>query len=119
MNFKELDTYLLSKNGATYDYPFDEYVRVYRVCGKIFALINEQNKPIKINLKCNPLYAEELRATYECVEPGYHMDKKHWNTVTTDGDVDDLMMEELIDHSYNLVVAGLTKKQRAELEDKS
>lgn len=119
MEFRMLDTYLLSKKGATYDYPFDIYVRVYRVCGKIFALINEQNKPIAINLKCNPLYAEELRIGYECIEPGYHMDKKHWNTVTTGGDVDDLMMEELIDHSYNLVVAGLTKKQRAELEDKS
>ena len=119
MEFRMLDTYLLSKKGATYDYPFDIYVRVYRVCGKIFALINEQNKPIAINLKCNPLYAEELRISYECVESGYHMDKKHWNTVTTGGDVDDLMMEELIDHSYNLVVAGLTKKQRAGLEDKS
>jgi predicted DNA-binding protein (MmcQ/YjbR family) len=115
MNFKTLDAYLLSQKGATYDYPFDAYVRVYRVCGKIFALINEQNKPIAINLKCNPLYAEELRATYECVQPGYHMDKKHWNTVSMGGDVDGLMMEELIDHSYNLVVAGLTKKQREAL----
>ncbi len=112
MNFRAIDDYLLSKNGATYDYPFDIYVRVYRVCGKIFALINEQNKPIAINLKCNPLYAIELRSTYVCVEPGYLMNKKHWNTVTTGGDVDVMMLEELIDHSYNLVVAGLTKKQR-------
>ena len=115
MTFNELDSYLLSKNGATYDYPFDVYVRVYRVCGKIFALMNEQNKPIKINLKCNPLYAVELRSSCECVEAGYHMDKKHWNTVMLDGDVDDLLLEELIDHSYNLIVAGLTKKQREAL----
>lgn len=115
MNFKQLDDYLLSKNGATYDYPFDVYVRVYRVCGKIFALINERNKPMAINLKCNPLYALELRSTYECMQPGYHMDKKHWNTVATGGDVDAMMLEELIDHSYNLVVAGLTKKQREAL----
>lgn len=115
MNFKQLDTYLLSKKGVTYDYPFDVYVRVYRVGGKIFALINKQNNPIAINLKCNPLYAMELRSSHESVAPGYHMDKKHWNTVTTGGDVDDLMLEELVDHSYNQVVAGLTKKQRDEL----
>ncbi len=83
--------------------------------GIIFALMNEQNKPIKINLKCNPLYAVELRSSYECVEAGYHMDKKHWNTVILGGDVDDLLLEELIDHSYNLIVAGLTKKQREAL----
>lgn len=115
MTFKELDTYLLSKKGATYDYPFDVYVRVYRVCGKIFALFDERNKPIELNLKCNPLYAEELRLTHECIEAGYHMNKKHWNTVTMGGDIDDLAMEELIDHSYNLVVGGLSKKYRDEL----
>jgi predicted DNA-binding protein (MmcQ/YjbR family) len=117
MDFKTLDAYLLSQNGATYDYPFDVYVRVYRVCGKIFALINEQNKPVAINLKCNPLYAVELRTTYESIQAGFHMNKKHWNTVTTGGDVDGLMLEELVDHSYNLVVAGLTKKQREALRN--
>jgi len=112
MSFAKLDAYLLLKKGATYDYPFDKYVRVYRVCGKIFAPMSDQSNPIAINLKCNPLYAEELRSSHESVEPGYHMDKKHWNTVTEGGDVDDLLLEELIDHSYNLVVVGLTKKQR-------
>lgn len=112
MNFKKLDTYLLSQKGATCDYPFDVYVRVYRVCGKIFALLDEREKPIAVNLKCHPLYAVELRTSYESVEPGYHMNKKHWNTVTADGDVDDELLMELSDHSYNLVVAGLTKKQR-------
>ena len=111
MNFKELDNYLLSKNGATYDYPFDEEVRVYRIANKIFALmIDEQN--LKINLKCDPLYALELRSLYEDIKAGYHMNKKHWNTVTIGGDVDDELLKELIDHSYELVYRKLSKRER-------
>ncbi|HRF57981.1 MAG TPA: MmcQ/YjbR family DNA-binding protein [Campylobacterales bacterium] len=114
MNFEKLDAYLLSKKGAAFDYPFDDKVRVYRVGGKIFALVGD-NKPLAINLKCNPLYALELRSLHKSIKPGYHMNKKHWNTVETDGDVDDMTLEELIDHSYNLVTTGLTKKSREAL----
>ncbi len=111
MNFKELDTYLLSKQGATFDYPFDDVVRVYRVANKMFALmVNE--KPLSINLKCDPLYALELRSIYEGIKAGYHMNKKHWNTVTVDSDVDDELLKELIDHSYELVYNKLSKKAR-------
>ena len=115
MTFEELDKYLLSKQGVTYDYPFDEEVRVYRISEKVFALTSE-NTPIKVNLKCDPIYALELRSIYEGVKAGYHMNKKHWNTVTIeDSDVDDESVEELIDHSYELVYKSLTKKKREAL----
>lgn len=115
MNFKQLDRYLLQKQGATFDYPFDEKVRVYRIAGKMFALTTDE-LPLEINLKCDPIYALELRSIYEGVRGGYHMNKKHWNTVTlTDSDVDDETVQELIDHSYELVYKSLTKKKREAL----
>ncbi|MGB3962731.1 MAG: MmcQ/YjbR family DNA-binding protein [Sulfurimonas sp.] len=114
MNFIELDTYLLSKKGASFDYPFDVKVRVYRVAGKMFALCVDE-LPLALNLKCDPLYALELRSLYHAIKAGYHMSKKHWNTVTLGADADDALVKELIEHSYSLVVAGLTKKQREAL----
>ena len=116
MTYTELNHYLLSKKCVTFDYPFDESVRVYRVFDKIFAILVDQ-LPLKINLKCDPCYAMELRSLYTHIQAGYHMNKKHWNTVEANGDVDDLLLCELIDHSYESVVAGLTKKQRKSLED--
>jgi len=115
MNFKQLDKYLLSKKGVTFDYPFDEKVRVYRISEKIFALTSEDN-PISVNLKADPIYALELRSIYEGVIAGYHMNKKHWNTVIIeDSDVDEQSVKELIDHSYELVYKSLTKKKREAL----
>jgi len=76
MTFKEIDAYLLSKKGATFDYPFDDKVRVYRVAKKIFALMIDNKQPLSINLKCHPFYALELRSMYTSVIPGYHMNKK-------------------------------------------
>ncbi len=115
MTFKKLDSYLLSKQGSTYDYPFDEKTRVYRVGNKMFALTSEQ-RPLRVNLKCDPIYALELRSLYEGVIAGYHMSKKHWNTVTLEqSDVDEEMILELIDHSYELVYKSLTKKAREAL----
>jgi predicted DNA-binding protein (MmcQ/YjbR family) len=111
MTFQEIDTYLLSKQGATFDYPFNQEVRVYRVAEKIFALMVDK-QPLSINLKCNPVYALELRSIYNAIIPGYHMNKKHWNTVMVEGDVDDKLLKELIDHSYARIVESLTKKQR-------
>jgi predicted DNA-binding protein (MmcQ/YjbR family) len=112
MRYSDIDTYLLSKNGSTFDYPFDQEVRVYRVAGKIFALMVDK-EPLSINLKCNPMYALELRSIYSSVIPGYHMNKKHWNTVMVEeGDVDEKLLKELITHSYTLIVESLTKKQR-------
>jgi len=115
MTFEPLNTYLLSKQGATFDYPFDEEVRVYRIAEKIFALTAEKH-PLRVNLKCDPIYALELRSIYEGVSGGYHMNKKHWNTVMLEEtDVDDETIEELIDHSYELVFNSLTKKKREAL----
>lgn len=111
MNFKEIDTYLLSKQGATFDYPFDDKVRVYRVANKMFALMSDK-EPLAINLKCDPIYALELRSIYNSIDSGYHMNKKHWNTVSTNGDVDDTLLKELIDHSYELIYDKLPKKQK-------
>ncbi|WP_309497754.1 MmcQ/YjbR family DNA-binding protein [Sulfurovum sp.] len=112
MNFKELDNYLGTKKGVTFDYPFDEKTRVYRIAEKMFALTSEDS-PISVNLKCDPIYALELRSIYEGVIAGYHMNKKHWNTVTVeDSDVDDESVKELIDHSYEVVYKSLTKKKR-------
>jgi predicted DNA-binding protein (MmcQ/YjbR family) len=118
MNFEQLDTYIRSKKGVTFDYPFDEKVRVYRIAEKMFALTSE-DRPISVNLKCDPIYALELRSIYEGVIAGYHMNKKHWNTVTVeDSDVDDETVKELIDHSYEMVYEKLTKKQKALLEQR-
>ena len=118
MNFKEMDHYMMSKQGVTFDYPFDEKVRVYRINEKMFALTSEE-KPIHVNLKCDPIYSLELRTIYEGITAGYHMNKKHWNTVIVeDSDVDEETVRELIDHSYELVYKKLTKKQR-EIVDKS
>jgi len=112
MTFSELDNYLLAKQGVSYDYPFDEEVRVYRIAEKIFALTS-QKRPLGINLKCDPLYALELRSIYEGIIPGYHMNKKHWNTVSIEEtDVDDASIYELIDHSYTLIYQSLSKKKR-------
>ena len=115
MTFKQLDNYLRAKKGVTFDYPFDEKVRVYRIAEKMFALTSEES-PISVNLKCDPVYALELRSLYEGVIAGYHMNKKHWNTVTVeDSDVDVETVKELIDHSYELVYNSLTKKLKAQL----
>ena len=115
MTFEQLDRYLLSKQGAIYDYPFDEEVRVYRLDKKMFALISEK-KPLRVNFKCDPVYALELRSLYQGITAGYHMNKKHWNTILLeDSDVDDDLVKELIDHSYELVYKSLTKKQREAL----
>jgi len=115
MTFDQLDIYLRSKHGVTFDYPFDEEVRVYRIAEKIFALTSETH-PLRVNLKCDPIYALELRSIYEGVSAGYHMNKKHWNTVMLEEtDVDEESIKELIDHSYDLVYKSLTKKKREAL----
>ncbi|MFK8036651.1 MAG: MmcQ/YjbR family DNA-binding protein [Crocinitomicaceae bacterium] len=116
MNIEELDQYCLDKKGVTVSTPFDEVTLVYKVMNKMFALTNIDNFK-SVNLKCDPEYALELRAEYVEVQPGYHMSKKHWNTVVLNESLADVKVYELIDHSYNLVVSGLTKKVQKELEE--
>lgn len=114
MSHKEVEKYLLKKHGAWLDYPFDETVAVYKVgpkdSAKMFALVSEKSDPARVSLKCRPELAEHLRQKYETVMPGYHLDKKHWNTIICSGQLSDDEIFGLIDLSYNLVVEGLPKK---------
>jgi predicted DNA-binding protein (MmcQ/YjbR family) len=98
--------------GATEDYPFGDGVAVFRVGGKMFALVPLDAEPATVNLKCDPDLALELRDRFPAVRPGWHQDKRHWNTVELDGSLDDDEVREMIEHSYELIVARLPRAQR-------
>ena len=120
MHIEQLREYCISKKGVTEHFPFDDVTLVFKVMGKMFALVglNHWEKgETKVNLKCDPDWAEELRGEYDGIIAGWHMSKKHWNTVKVNTDVPDTLVLELITHSYNLVVKGLTKKAKAALEE--
>lgn len=112
MNLEELRNYCLSKKGATEDLPFDETTLCFRVGNKIFAITDLEDYPVEVNLKCKPDKAIELREHYESIRPGFHMNKKHWNTVTLAEDITESLLEEMIDDSYNLILNSLSKKVR-------
>jgi predicted DNA-binding protein (MmcQ/YjbR family) len=114
MNIEHVREYCLGKKGVTEELPFDEESPVYKVMGKIF-LIASLTPPFSINVKCDPEIAVELRERYDAVTPGYHMNKLHWNTVEIKGTVKNSLIEEWIDHSYELVVNGLKKSLKEEL----
>jgi predicted DNA-binding protein (MmcQ/YjbR family) len=105
--------YCLGKVAVTEGTPFGEDVLVFKVSGKMFALVALDEVPATANLKCDPDLALELRDRYEQVRPGYHMNKKHWNTVEIDSGISDSELRKMIDHSYQLVVRSLPKAQRA------
>jgi predicted DNA-binding protein (MmcQ/YjbR family) len=115
MDFESLREYSLNKKGTSEDQPFGEGALVFRVMGKIFAITMIDQHPLQVNLKCDPELAVELRDRYDAVQPGYHMNKKHWNTVTIDGSIPDREVLSMIDHSYDLIVRGLKKGEREEL----
>ena len=119
MHIEQLRNYCITKKGVTEHFPFDDTTLVFKVMNKMFALSGldnwEKGEP-RINLKCNPERSLELRNEYESINPGWHMNKKHWNTVILNNDVSDEFAFELIDHSYDLIVKGLTKKLREELK---
>ena len=102
MNIETLREYCISKRGADESFPFGEDTLVFKVAGKIFALVNLDGD-LSINLKCDPAFAIELRERYSSVTPGYHMNKKHWNTVLMDGSIPDKEIFSWIDHSYDLI----------------
>ncbi len=118
MDIEVFREYCLSKKGVTEEFPFDEQALVFKVMGKMFALTNVDTFA-SVNLKCDPEWAMELRETYPAIKPGYHMSKKHWNTMEMDGTLLDAFILQLVDHSYDLVVAKLPKAVRAELEGNS
>jgi predicted DNA-binding protein (MmcQ/YjbR family) len=116
MNIEAFREYCLAKKGVTESFPFDEQTLVFKVMGKMFALSGLEHQPAKANLKCDPERSIELREEYDgLITPGFHMSKLHWNTVELEMNLPHTLLLELIDHSYELVIKGLTKKLKEEL----
>jgi predicted DNA-binding protein (MmcQ/YjbR family) len=112
MNIEELRDYGISKRGVEETLPFGPDTLVFKVMGKVFLLTGLDSDVLEFNVKCDPEKAIELREKYSCVIPGFHMNKKHWNTIIADQSVSDKQLIEWIDHSYELVVKGLTKAEQ-------
>ncbi len=117
MDIEQIREYCLQKKEVTESFPFDEDTLVFKVVNKMFALTSLENVPLTMNLKCDPDRALDLRDEYEAINAGYHMSKKHWNTLTLDGSLSNDLVKELIDHSYSLVVKGLKKADRERINN--
>ncbi|MFG3530595.1 MmcQ/YjbR family DNA-binding protein [Streptomyces sp. NPDC047917] len=115
MTPQQLRAFCLEFNASAEEFPFGPEISVFKVLGKMFALSTLDARPLTVNLKCDPDEAVRLREKYDAVVPGWHMNKRHWNTVTVSG-VPDRLLRELIEDSYDLVVAGLPKAQRLRLD---
>ncbi len=113
---EEVRDYILSQQGAFEDFPFGDDIPVFKVGNKMFALLNSNKDIMSVNLKGDPDEALYLRDTFEAIIPGYHMNKKHWNTVYVDGSLTDDMVKELIDKSYKLVFSKLKKSEKEMIE---
>lgn len=116
MNIENLRDHCLTLPGTSESFPFDESTLVFKVMNKIYALVNLEGD-LSINLKCDPEKAVDLRELYSFIVPGYHMNKKHWNTVHIDETVPGILIKELINHSYQLVVKGLSRKDKENLQE--
>ena len=116
MNIEEIREYCIAKPGVTEGFPFDQTTLVFKVMNKMYALTGLEGDPPFVNLKCDPDRAIELRGQYEDIRPGFHMNKQQWNSVYFTGSLTADLVRELIDHSYDLVVEGLKKKDREELD---
>ena len=112
MNIEEFSTYCVSKKGVSESFPFGVDILVFKVCAKMFALCAIDGVPCKVNLKCDPDWSSELREEHIDILPGIHMNKTHWNTVNLEGSLDNKLILKLIDHSYDLVVKSLSKKDQ-------
>lgn len=115
MNLETLRAYMSKKKGSYEDFPFGPQAMVFKVMGKMFALVGLEDKPLRLNLKCDPELALHLREVYDAVRPGYHMNKKHWNTVILNGTIPYEEICSMIDDSYALVVKTLKKADRQKL----
>ncbi|MFB7261373.1 MmcQ/YjbR family DNA-binding protein [Streptomyces nojiriensis] len=115
MTPEQLRTFCLGFNAAVEEFPFTPETSVFKVLGKMFALSALDAEPLKVNLKCDPELAVRLREEHEAIVPGYHMNKRHWNTVTVGG-VPEAVLRELVEDSYDLVVAGLPRAERLKLD---
>jgi predicted DNA-binding protein (MmcQ/YjbR family) len=112
---EELKSACLAFAGASEEFPFDEANSVFKVAGKVFALSRLDADPLRVSLKCDPDLAVQLRMSYPAITAGYHLNKRHWNTVVVDGSVPDNLLRQMIEDSYDLVVAGLPKARRERL----
>jgi len=117
MDYAQLRIFCLDLNGAEETWPFGPEVTVFKLAGKMFALCNPAQSPLRINLKCEPGLAELLRENYAAVQPGWHMNKRHWNTVTLNSDLPEQEVCKQIVHSYALIKASLPKRIRETLSD--
>jgi len=115
MNLEAAYNHLTRKHGAVEEFPFGPQALVFKVMGKMFALVAVDAIPARVSLKCDPEQAVLWREEYTAVQPGYHMNKKHWNTVMLDGNVPSGVLIAMMDHSYDLVVGGLNKAEREKL----
>ena len=116
MDVEAIRAYCLKKPGTTESFPFDEDTLVFKVLGKMYLLMSLERIPSTMNVKCDPDLAVELREQYEDITPGYHMSKKHWNTIVVEGSFSDAQLTGWIDASYGLVVSKLPKRDRVALE---
>ncbi|MER7015513.1 MmcQ/YjbR family DNA-binding protein [Saccharopolyspora sp. NPDC000359] len=119
MTPQELKAACLAMTGAREEFPFDESTSVFKVAGKMFALSRLDAEPLRVSLKCEPELAVQLRLTHPAITPGYHLNKRHWNTVALDGSVPDQLVRDMIEDSYDLVVAGLPKREQEKLRWRS
>ncbi len=117
MQPEEFIEYCLSKEGAAETYPFGPDTLVVKVCGKMFALFSLDAEALSANLKCDPEWAQQLREEWQDIQPGYHMNKTHWNTIHLEGGLPVKLVKSLIDHSYQLVVSALPVKDRQSLSN--
>lgn len=116
MDYVDTRTYLLAKPEAIEDFPFGPQAAVFKIRGKLFAILSESEGLARVNLKCDPQEALLLRDMFDAVLPGYHMNKQHWNTVLLDGSIKVSELERMMDRSYALVVKGLKRSERQALE---
>jgi len=112
MNVEEIRAYSIAKADVEEGFPFGEETLVFKVAGKIFLLVGLTNQPLQFNAKCDPERAIELREQYDCILPGYHMNKKHWNTVIIDNTLSKKQLKDLIDHSYDLVKPKIKNRKQ-------
>ena len=115
MNAAQLRRWCLAQPGAVEEFPFTPEHSVFKVAGKMFALSALDRTPLEVSVKCEPELALQLRETYAAIRPGYHLNKRHWNTVTLDGSLPDKLVRDLVEDSYDLVVSALPKRTRKEL----
>jgi predicted DNA-binding protein (MmcQ/YjbR family) len=115
MDARELRRWCLAQAGAGEDFPFGPEHSVFKVGGKMFALSALDRTPLEVSVKCEPELAVQLRASYPAIRPGYHLNKRHWNTVTLDGSLPDQLVRDLIEDSYDLVCDALPKRMREQL----